>query len=330
MKIVVVVLNYKGWRDTKKCIAALLEQTYKQFEILLIDNGSGDESVEELEKIKDKKLHFHLEKKNTGFAGGVNIGIKWAMDGGFDGVALLNNDAIADPSWLTNLAKVMMDKKDVSAVTSLMLNKDGTLIDDAGDIYSTWGIPALRAENEPIKNAPKSGFVFGATGGATLYKTDVFRQIGLFDEDFFAYDEDVDIAWRMQLVGFKIWYEQSAVAYHKHSATSSKMPGFTIGQVFKNLPQVFWKNVPFPMIIPMFFKFSLVYAAFVFYQIPKGGFKYAVKGFYRSLKLFPKSLKKRKVIQKNKTVSNAYIKSILYHGLPLRQVKRIKRLFMVR
>ena len=326
MKIAVVILNYKGWRDTKKCIAALLEQTYEQFEILLIDNGSGDESVKELEKIKDKKLHFHLEKKNTGFTGGVNIGIKWAMDRGFDAVALLNNDAIATPSWLSCLAKVMIDKKDVSAATSLMLNKTGTLIDDAGDIYSTWGIPSLRAENEPVKNAPKSGFVFGATGGATLYRTEVFKRIGLFDEDFFAYDEDIDIAWRMQLVGFKIWYEQSAVVYHKHSATSSKMPGFTIGQVFKNLPQVFWKNVPFPMIIPMFFKFSLVYTAFLLYQIPKKGFKYAFKGFCQSLKLLPKSLKKRKVIQKDKTVSSEYINSILYHGLPLRQVKRIKRL----
>lgn len=325
MKIAVIVLNYKGWRDTKKCIAALLDQTYKQFEILLIDNGSGDESVEELSKIKDKKLHFRIENKNTGFAGGVNIGIKWAIDNGFDSVALLNNDAIANPSWLKNLAKILIDKENVSAVTSLMLDKTGTLIDDAGDIYSTWGIPSLRAENELAENAPKSGFVFGATGGATLYRTNVFKQIGLFDEDFFAYNEDVDIDWRMQLVGKKIWYEQSAVVLHKHSATSSKMPGFTIGQVFKNLPQVFWKNIPFPMIIPMFFKFSLVYTAFVFYQIPKGNFKYAIKGFYKSLKLFPKSLKKRREIQKNKTVSNKYIKSILYHGLPLRQVKRIKR-----
>ncbi|NCU43598.1 glycosyltransferase family 2 protein [Candidatus Saccharibacteria bacterium] len=327
MKVAITVLNYKGWRDTKKCMVALFEQTYKNFEIYLIDNGSGDESVKELKKLKDDRLHLHLEEKNTGFTGGVNIGIKWAIENNFDAVALLNNDAVADPSWLENLVKPLKDKE-ISAVTSLMLDKTGKLIDDAGDIYSTWGIPSLRSEGEPKANAPESGFVFGGTGGATLYRTKVFEDIGLFDEDFFAYNEDVDIDWRMQLAGYKIWYEKSAVVLHKHSATSSKIPGFTINQVFKNLPQVFWKNVPFPMIIPMFFKFHLVYIAFVFYQIPKGGLKYALKGVWQAMILWPKSLKKRRVIQKNKRVDNKYIKSILYKGLPLRQVDRIKQTFV--
>ena len=92
MKVAVVVLNYKGWRDTKECLKALSRQTYKNFSIYLIDNGSGDESVEELSKIKMEQLHFHQEKKNTGFTGGVNIGIKWAMDNNFEAVALLNKD----------------------------------------------------------------------------------------------------------------------------------------------------------------------------------------------------------------------------------------------
>ena len=324
MKISVVILNYKGWRDTKKCLTALFKQTYKNFEIFLIDNGSGDESVEELSKIKHKNLHFRLEEKNTGFTGGVNIGIKWSLENNFDAVALLNNDTIAEPDWLENLERALENNPEVGAVTSLMLDKTGKFIDDAGDEFSTWGIPALRNENEPKENAPESGLVFGATGGATLYRAEVFRKIGLFDEDFFAYNEDVDIDWRMQLAGYKVWYEKSAVVWHKHSATSSKIPGFTINQVFKNLPQVFWKNVPFPMIIWMLPKFMLVYTAFIFYQIPKGGVKFALKGFIQSLILMPKSLHKRHKIQKTKVVSNEYISSILLHQLPLRQVNRIK------
>ena len=327
MKIAVVILNFNGWRDTVKCLAALKEQTYKNFEIYLIDNGSADESVEELSKIKMKNLHFHKEKKNTGFTGGVNIGIKWAMKNGFDAIALLNNDAKAESEWLENLVKPFEKSPEIGAVTSLMLDKTGKFIDDAGDEFSTWGIPALRSEGEPKKNAPKSGLVFGATGGATLYKTKVFEMIGLFDEDFFAYNEDVDIDWRMQLAGFKIWYEKSAIVWHKHSATSSKIPGFTINQVFKNLPQVFWKNVPSPMIWWMLPKFMLVYTAFIFYQIPKGGVKFALKGFWQSLLLMPKSLKKRRRIQATKIVSNEYISSILLHRLPLRQVNRIKEFF---
>lgn len=333
LKIAIVVLNYKGWRDTKKCLRALNDQDYKNFEIFLIDNGSNDgHSVPEIEseiknirKInKNMKITFHKEPTNTGFTGGVNIGINWAIENKFEAVALLNNDAIAKPDWLSNLVKPLNDNE-ISAVTSLMLDKKGVKIDDAGDIYSTWGIPSLRFEGKPAKCAPESGFVFGATGGATLYRTAVFEEIGLFDEDFFAYNEDVDIDWRMQLAGHKIWYEKSAIVLHKHSATSSKIPGFTINQVFKNLPQVFWKNVPFPMIIPMFIKFCLVYFAFMIYQIPKGGFIYALKGFGQGLLLWPSALKKRRLIQKKKVVSNRYIRSILYHGLPLRQVNRIKK-----
>lgn len=325
MNVAVVVLNYKGWRDTKKCIAALQDQTYEAFEVYLIDNGSDDESVVELAKLRMKNLHFHQEPTNTGFTGGVNIGIRWAMECGFEAVALLNNDTAPEPRWLEQLVEGFTDKPEVGAVTSLMLDATGTNIDDAGDEYSTWGIPALRAEHLPKEQAPDSGFIFGATGGATLYRTAVFQQIGLFDEDFFAYNEDVDISWRMQLVGWKIWYEKSAVVLHKHSATSSKIPGFTINQVFKNLPQVFWKNVPFPMIIPMWFKFSLVYMMFMVYQTPSGGLKFALKGFFQGLALWPASLKKRRAIQKNKTVSNAYINSMLYHGLPLKQVNRLKK-----
>ena len=324
-KTAIVVLNFNGWKDTQKCLAALADQTVQDFEIYLIDNGSKDESVKELSKIKMPNLHFHKEKKNTGFTGGVNIGIKWAIKNNFENVVLLNNDANAKPEWLENLLKPLEKSPEIGAVTSLMLDKTGKFIDDAGDVYSTWGIPMLRSEGELKKNAPKSGLVFGGTGGATIYRTKVFKTIGFFDEDFFAYNEDVDIDWRMQLAGFKVWYERTAVVWHKHSATSSKIPGFTINQVFKNLPQVFWKNVPFPMIIPIWFKFTLIYFMFMVYQIPKGGFKFAVKGFIQSIGLWPKALAKRRRIQKTKTVSNAYIASLLYHGLPLKQVNRIKK-----
>lgn len=325
MKVAVVVLNYRGWSDTKKCLEALFKQTYKKFEIYVIDNGSGDESMEQLAKFKRKNLHLHEEPHNTGFTGGVNIGITWAIEHGFDGVALLNNDAVPEPDWLARLVAAFENSAGIYAVTSLMLDTTGTLIDDAGDEYSTWGLPALRAEKLPKEQAPDSGYVFGATGGATLYRTVVFDKIGLFDEDFFAYNEDVDISWRMQLAGMKVWYERTAVVYHKHSATSSKIPGFTITQVFRNLPQVFWKNVPFPMIVPMWFKFTLIYWLFVLYQIPKGGVRYALSGVWQSFLLWPRSLKKRRVIQRSRIVTLSYIRSILLRGLPLKQVDRLKR-----
>jgi len=323
-KVAVVVLNYKGWRDSVKCVDSLLKQTYRHFQIILVENGSHDESAHELGKLKDPQLTFIEEPVNHGFTGGVNIGIQWAMDNDYEYVALLNNDAHAEPNWLEQLVDAM-HRTEASVVTGLLLSADGTHIDDAGDDYSTWGIPALRVEGKPANHAPESGFVFGATGGATLYKVSLLKEIGLFDNVFFAYNEDVDIDWRTQLAGHTIYYEKSAVAYHKHSATSKKMPGFTTTQIFKNLPVVFIKNVPFPMVIPMSIKFFFIYWAFVFFKVLHGEGKAAFKGVFKSVTLWPHAFRERRKVQKSKVVSNAYIRSILHKGLPLRSVRRIKQ-----
>ncbi|HMR72476.1 MAG TPA: glycosyltransferase family 2 protein [Candidatus Saccharibacteria bacterium] len=322
-KVAIVVLNYKGWRDSIKCVQSLLKQTYASFHIVLIENGSHDKSAQKLSTLKDRKLTYIEESINHGFTGGVNIGIRWAIDRGYDCVALFNNDAQAETDWLENLVNAMSRTK-ASIVTGLLLSENGKKIDDAGDMYSTWGIPALRAEGQPANKAPESGFVFGATGGATLYSTRLFEDIGLFDDVFFAYNEDVDIDWRAQLAGHTVYYERSAVAYHKHSATSKKMPGFTSMQVCKNLPIVLIKNVPFPMVIPIGIKFIFLYWAFVFQKILRGDGKPALKGVIKSIRLWPHALRERRKIQKNKTVDNLYIRSILHKGLPLRSIHRIK------
>lgn len=322
--VAVVVLNYKGWEDSVVCVNSLFDQTYTSFHILLIENGSHDDSVTELSKLQDPRLTFIQNETNLGFTGGVNQGITWATEKDYDAIALLNNDARVEPDWLETLVTTMQ-KIEASAVTSLMLHADGKHIGDSGDFYTTWGIPMLRSESQPRAKAPDSGFVFGATGGATLYKTSLFKDIGLFDDALFAYNEDVDIDWRAQLAGHKIYYEKQAVVYHKQSATSKKMPGFTTVQVFRNLPVVFIKNVPFPMIIPMFFKFALIYWAFFGYKIIRGQGFPALKGIVKGIGLWPHAFRERRVVQKNKRVSNAYIRSLLYRGLPLRSIRRLKQ-----
>lgn len=331
MKVLVTVLNYKGWQDTIKCVESLKRQTYDDFQIYLIENHSQDESEKKLKPFVqgDKQIIFDVQPTNTGFTGGVNIGIRYAIDHDFDAVALFNNDAQADKNWLKNLVSAMK-KTDASVVTGLLLSENGKTIDDAGDVYTMWGVPELRAENQPADEAPESGYVFGATGGATLYKTELLRKIGLFDETFFAYNEDVDISWRTQLAGHKIYYEKSALAYHKHSATSSKIPGFTTTQVFQNLPLVYWKNVPARLLWPIGWRFCLAYNMFFVWKISQGGFVPAIKGIWRSWKLLPHALRERRRIQRNKTIEIRYLKSIMPPHLPDKNVKRIKKLFGIR
>ena len=328
MNVLVVVLNYKGWQDSIKCVESLKKQTYDNFKIYLIENHSQDESEEKLKLFVegDKQIIFDVQPTNTGFTGGVNIGIQYAIDNNFDAVALFNNDAQADKNWLKNLVGAMK-KTDASVVTGLLLSEDGKNIDDAGDVYTMWGVPELRAEKKPVDEAPKSGYVFGATGGATLYKTNLFREIGLFDETFFAYNEDVDISWRTQLTGHKVYYEKSARAYHKHSATSSKIPGFTTTQVFQNLPLVYWKNVPARLLWPIGWRFFLAYNMFFVWKISQGGFRASVKGIWRSCKLLPHAFRERRKIQKSKIVDTTYLKTIIWPNLPMKSFNRIRKLF---
>jgi GT2 family glycosyltransferase len=326
MKVAVVILNFGGWQDTIECLKAFKKTTYKNYQIILIDNGSQNESVEKLEKALKKDEVFIKLTKNRGFAGGVNVGIKHAIAEGFDAVVLLNNDAQVEPDWLKNLVGAMKKSK-TSIVTGLFLSADGEKIDDAGDVYTTWGVPLLRNEHEPTKNAPDSGYVFGSTGGAVLYDINLFKEIGLFDEKFFAYNEDVDIDWRAQLAGYKVWYEKSAVAYHKHSATSTKMPGFTTYQIFKNLPLVLWKNVPRGMFYGTAWRLFVAEFLLFGHKILNGEGWPALKGIVKSWTLLPHALSERRRIQKTKVVSNEYLNSIIFDGLPMKSVQRLRKFF---
>jgi GT2 family glycosyltransferase len=233
--VLIVVLNWNGIKDTEKCLDSLLAQSYRRFKILVVENGSIDDSLERL-RILEKKhdnISVAANKVNKGFAGGVNTGITYALRNEYDAVALFNNDAVADKDWLSELVKAL-DQKETSIATGLLLHEDGKTIDSTGDFYSIWGMPFPRNRKDAFEEAPDSGYVFSGSGGASLYRTSLFKQIGLFDESFFAYYEDVDVSFRAQLAGHKVFFTNKAIAYHKQGATSSKVPGFTVYQTFKN------------------------------------------------------------------------------------------------
>ncbi|MFZ1250259.1 MAG: glycosyltransferase family 2 protein [Candidatus Microsaccharimonas sp.] len=318
--VLVVVLNWNGIEDTKECLDSLFQQTYKDFQVAVVDNGSVDDSLAQLKPFE--KAHSNLvvlkNSKNLGFDGGVNTGIKYAIKNGFDAVALFNNDAIANEDWLKKLVPHL--KGDIGIVTGLLLHRDGKTIDTTGDFYTTWGVPSPRYRGSSSDTIPESGYVFGASGGASLYSITMLKTIGLFDETFFAYYEDVDISFRAQLAGFKVFYTKDAIAYHKQGATSSKIPGFTVYQTFKNLPLLFWKNVPLELLVPIGARFLLVYTLIFGNAVKNRSGWPALKGWLASIWYFwVSALWLRFAIQRNKKVSSAYIDSILYHDIPPEQ-----------
>jgi GT2 family glycosyltransferase len=315
--VAVIILNWNGIEDTFSCLESVNKQTYNDFKIIVVDNGSTNKSVDALHSLPKKdNVTILYNEKNLGFAGGVNTGITWAIENNITHVALLNNDAIVEKDWLKNLTQ-RIDDKEIGISTSLILHEDGKTIDSTGDFYSIWGIPSPRLRDEESILTPSSSYVFGASGGASLYSVTMLQKIGLFDEDFFAYYEDVDISFRAQLAGYKVYYNKDAVVYHQQGASSSKVSGFTTVQAFKNLPLLFWKNVPLALLMPIGARFLLIYTLMYFNAIRRGDGLYATQGLVKSIGLFwSSSLWKRFNIQRSKVVSSSYIRSIISSELP--------------
>lgn len=327
-KVAVVVPNWNGEQDLPTCLESLQTQSLTPH-IIVVENGSVDGSLALLQT-QYPSVETLIQPKNLGFAGGVNVGLRRAMELGFPFVALFNNDAVAHKDWLKHLVEAMEARADAGIITCKLLSADKSHTDSTGDFYTTWGLPYPRDRGVAANKAhDQKEEVFGASGGASLYRSAMLEEIGLFDEDFFAYYEDVDISFRAQLAGWKILYEPKAEAYHQTGATSGKIKGFTTYQTFKNYPLLFWKNVPRSMLPGVFIRFKIAYLSIYISSLLGGRGWPATKGFFAMLRLFPKKLGERKKIQSTRKVSDDYIRSILIHDLPpnAAKLRRLRRLF---
>lgn len=332
-RVAVVVLNYKAPTDTLACVDSLLKQSLSGFMIVIVENGSQDDSVEILQAVAKKhptKVTLLKNTKNLGFTGGVNTGITWARDHHYDYIALFNNDAVADSAWLESLLTRARSDTNLGIVTSLLLHADGKTIDSTGEQYSRWGLSFPRGRDSKTAFAPKGGFVFGATGGASLYRSALFDDIGIFDDAYFAYYEDVDISFRAQLRDWKVYYEPSAKAFHKQGATSSRMPGFAVYQTFKNLPMVYTKNVPRPLLFSVGIRFWFAYYVILLNAIKNGNAHPALKGYFKGIAIFwMHAIPERFFIQSRNKVSASYIRTMLWPDLPPEQrgLRKLRKLF---
>lgn len=310
-----VVPNWNGREEIDACLTSLLAQSLPAH-VIMVDNGSIDGSLQHV-KATYKKVEIIEHAENKGFAGGVNAGIKRAIKEGAEYVALFNNDAIASKTWLEHLVAAMDAHDSVGIVTCKLLDEHKEHLDSTGDYYTVWGLPYPRGRGEPVSDKyDRDTAVMAASGGASLYRTALFESIGLFDEEFFAYYEDVDISLRAQLAGWKVRYEPRAVAYHQIGATSGKIRGFTTYQTMKNLPLLLWKNVPGRYLWRVLPRFGLAYSLFFASAVRRKHGTMAMRGWLRSVRLFPLKLIERHEIQRARAVSSKYIWRLMTHDLP--------------
>ena len=250
MKATVVIPNLNGAGWLKDSIESIWAQTMQDLELIVVDNGSTDESLAIAQSYQGRPGYTLIQNDtNTGFSHAVNQGIRAAKG---EYVALFNNDAFAEPDWLENLIAAAEQDGRIFAVSSLMIRHfERELADDAGDYVTLLGFACKRGDGMKASRYQKPGRVFSACGGAALYRKSILDEIGLFDETFFAYYEDVDISWRANSLGYKNVYCPTAKCYHICGATTGavRYNPFKSIQSGRNSILLPYKNMPILMLL---------------------------------------------------------------------------------
>ena len=236
----IVIPHWNGRHHLDDCLNALRRQTFTDFEVILVDNGSTDGSQAYVRDCFPEVQLMELGQ-NQGFTGACNAGYAVAQG---EIVMLLNNDTEADSGWLTAVVQAFQTNPQVGMVASKMLLFDQRdHFHTAGDFYRLDGVPGNRGVwQQDVGQYEVVEQVFSACGGTAAYRRTMLDEIGFLDDDFFFSCEDVDMGWRANLAGWQVLYVPTAVVYHKLKATGGSVTGSYYDG--RNFLYLIWKNYP--------------------------------------------------------------------------------------
>lgn len=301
----VVVVNFNGLRFLEDCIHSLIAQTWKNLEIIIVDNASSDGSVEYLSSHFDGLVLIE-NTQNLGFAAGVNTGIRNAR-GSY--IMTLNNDTRVDCHCIERLLTEMMSNNSLGMCAPKMLFPDGR-INSAGICISRSGAAWDRGMFEDdVGQYDVKEYILGPCAGAAMYRRAMLEEVCLFDEDFFLYMEDVDLAFRAQLAGWKCVFIPEAVVYHHHGGSAGFQSDITIYYGNRNI--LWWpvKNHPAGILLPSIPWILGRTLIVIPYYAFKGKGKVILRSKIDGLAGIPGMWKKRRYIRR--TVSTSYVKTFL-------------------
>lgn len=246
-EITIIIPNYNGIEFIEKCLISLENQTFEDIDVIVVDNGSTDGSREIVEDRFPEVTCIALPV-NTGFCGAVNTGI---IESDSPYILLLNNDTEAAPEFTQNLYQAIQEDKNIFSVCGKMVQyHHRNYLDDTGNYYCALGWAFARGKNRPVTRYNKTTPVFASCAGAAIYRRDILDQIGYFDENHFAYLEDIDIAYRARIWGFRNIYTPDAVVYHVGSGSSGSLYNdFKVKHSSRNSIYLIYKNMPFLQIL---------------------------------------------------------------------------------
>lgn len=242
--ISVIIVNYNSGARLTRCLAHLSRQIYRDYEVIIVDNASGDTSLEDaLSGVASAApLRTIRSDENLGFAAANNVAAREARG---QWLAFLNPDAYPERDWLAALARATLRYPFADAFGSTQLMADRPdLIDGAGDVYHVLGVGYRGGFGQPASGVPADGECFAACAAAALYRRSVFSQLGGFDERFFCYGEDVDLGFRLRLQGGRAVQVKDARVLHEGSGVSGRYSPFTVYHGNRNRIWLTYKNTP--------------------------------------------------------------------------------------
>ena len=309
----IVIVNWNSGDFILHCLDAIQIQTWTDIEIVIVDNGSNDNS---LEHVKQHYLDPRVTQltENLGFATANNIGASLAHG---KWLALLNADAFPEPDWLEKLLEFTERNPGYSFFSSRQVQANlPERLDGTGDAYHISGLAWRHYYNHfSAIFGHEQREVFSACGAAALISRDEFLAMGGFDEDYFSYFEDVDLGFRLRLAGKKCLYVPDAVVHHVGSASTGKRSDFSVYYGYRNMIWTFFKNMPSPLIWFFLPLHVVTVIFFVFYLTLRGQGNVILKAVVDAIRGLPKILEKRKEIQRNIKINPFDLLDVMSIGL---------------
>ena len=254
----IIIPNYNGSQFLDDCLYSLyqaIKQCSGNFEIIIVDNGSQDNSLKITKNFFDQYRSSKMSagiyrlNSNTGFANAVNFGINKSK---YKYIVLCNNDLMLEKDWFQLISGAIKNNQDPKVTTffGTVLTKDGTKFESQGLKFSIKGKAENISNGKPfhkstIHHLPSIKLAWGTSAALVVYQKDIIQKIGLFDSDFFAYQEDVDIALRLNKLKYKTLYIPKAICYHLGGGTSDKMGTIRSYLSFRNWFLIIIKNYSF-------------------------------------------------------------------------------------
>lgn len=291
----VIIVNWNSWDYLFPCIEAVNQQTFQDFQLIVVDNGSSDQTSASLLE-KYPRVTFIQNYENVGFAAANNQAIQLAKE--CEWIVLLNPDTLPKGTWLENLHKAAVAYPDYSFFGSRLVMADTPdKLDGTGDVYHMSGLTWRSGHGLAAASAgDKVREIFSPCAAAAMYKREDLLAVGGFDEDFFCYNEDVDLGFRLRLAGHRALSVPESLVLHHGSATTSVRSDFAVYHGHRNLVWTWFKDMPM-VLLWLFLPAHVLYniACVVLYMV-RGQGKVILQAKWDAVKGLPHVWAKRRAI----------------------------------